>query len=147
MSASCFSAPAPATISQRAAWSASRLANGRFAHAASAIQGDCSNTGPMRRTNSSRESELISVTVRKFILFHANRLVFWFAARDGGFLLEVAHDSPSAGSLADRAADRNKINQQPRHDHLDQAGAPSLLHDRADADFLLKVLDESFGAL
>jgi len=74
-------------------------------------------------------------------------LVFWLAARDGGFLLEVAHGSPSVSSLAHPAVDRNKINQPPRHHHLDQAGAPFLPHDRANTDFLLKVLDESFGEL
>ena len=63
-----------------------------------------------------------------------------------GFCWRLRKSSPSAGSSADRAADRNRINQPPRHHHLDQAGAPSLLHDRADVDFLLKVLDESSGA-
>jgi len=73
-------------------------------------------------------------------------LVFWFAAHHGGFLPEVAHDSPSAGSLAHPAAGRNKINQPPRHDHADEVGAHFRLDDRADADFPLKVLDESVGA-
>jgi hypothetical protein len=76
--------------------------------------------------------------VRKFILFHADRQVFLFAAPGCQFLLEIAHDFPSADSLADPAADRNKINQ---------AGAPSLLHARADADFPLKVLDGLFSSL
>src|SRR6185436_21169629 len=34
--------------------------NGRFAHVASAIQGECSNTGPITRTNPSDEKEFSS---------------------------------------------------------------------------------------
>ena len=60
ISASLRSRGAAYIAATSASWSSSRSANGRSCQAASATQGECSNSGPKRSTKATRSSPLIA---------------------------------------------------------------------------------------